>query len=183
MNALALAAAIVLSEIPLDTSVVPGPKSQLPGYERSVEQCGEFVYRYFRLHGHPYPDYPTLGQPAEYIRQANYRAQFPAFSNPSAVGPRAGDILAAQGPAGEYHTALIWIVETDVVWVYHANVPLGNASRDWRDHILRVPLTRAADGAYFMPPLKTSELGFRHDMAVVGWIHPTGSSRLPGAPD
>ena len=82
-----------------------------------------------------------------------------------------------------YHTALVWRVEEDGVWVYHANVPKGDASPDWRAHVMRLPMTRGADGSYFLPPLKTSTLGFGSDMDVTGWIHPTGSSRLPGAPD
>ena len=179
-----LPATTVLSEIPLDTSIVPGPESSIPGYEDGVEQCGEFVYRYFRVHGHAYPDYPTLGQPAEYVLSGNYRDQFPAFTNPSFTAPRAGDILAAKGPAdGEYHTALVWKVEPDRVWVYQANVPKGTASPDWQDHVAGLPMTRKPDGSYFMPPLNTSQLGYRHDFDVAGWIHPTGSSRLPGAPD
>src|ERR1051325_11725476 len=55
------------SEMPLNLKIVPGPKSQIPGYEDQVEQCGEFVYRYFVTYGLRYPaHYPTVGQPAEY---------------------------------------------------------------------------------------------------------------------
>ena len=171
----------VLSQIPLDTSVVPRRRSIIPGYEDHVEQCGEFVYRYFREHGR---DYPTRGQPAEYILQGNYRDQFPAFANPSFTAPRAGDILAAKGPAAdEYHTALIWKVESAAVWVYQANVPWGNGSPDWRKHVARLPMILRPDGSYFMPALKTSHLGYDHDFDVVGWIAPTGSSGLAGVPD
>ncbi|MCX5789815.1 MAG: CHAP domain-containing protein [Elusimicrobia bacterium] len=173
----------VLSEITFDTGVVPGPRSTIPGWEDHVEQCGEFVYRYFRAQGHGYPDYPTRGQPAEYILQGNYRDQFPAFTNPSFTAPRAGDILAAKGPAAdEYHTALIWKVDTQAVWVYQANVPWGNRSPDWRNHLARLPMILRPDGSYFMPALPTSHLGYNHDFDVVGWIHPTGSASLAGAP-
>ncbi len=173
----------VLSEIALDTSIVPRAHSALPGYGSQVEQCGEFVYRYFRTLGRRYPkNYPTLGQPAEYILGGDYKENFPAFRNPSAVPPRAGDILAAMGRGdGEFHTALIWKVTRDGVWVYQANVPYGNASPDWRAHVMKFEL-RDDRGKFWMPPLRTSRLGYRHDMPVVGWIHPIGTGRLPGAP-
>lgn len=173
----------VPSAMALDFTIRPRDRSSLRGFESSAEQCGEFVYRYFRESGRGWPDYPTLGQPAEYIRHGQYKPTHPAFKNPGATPPRAGDILAATGPPGSgmFHTALVYKVERDAVWVYQANVPLGNRSADPRDHLMRLPLTRRPDGTWFMPPLPTSRLGYRADMAVTGWIHPTGTSRLPGA--
>ncbi|MBI4424684.1 MAG: hypothetical protein HY554_13205 [Elusimicrobia bacterium] len=174
-----------VSEIPLDTGIVPRPRSRLLGYEDEVEQCGEFLYRYFKESGHAWPDYPTLGQPAEYIRGGEHGGPFPAFLNPSSTPPRAGDLVAGIGPPGYgmYHSALIWKVEADAVWVYQANVPWGNASPFWEDHVMRFPLERLEDGRYWMPPLRTSGMGYWADINVTGWIHPTGASRLPGAPD
>jgi hypothetical protein len=82
--------------------------------------------------------------------------------------------LAAAGPPGSglFHTALIFKVEAGSVWVYQANVPVGNASPNAADHIMRFPLQHRADGSWFMPPLETSRLGYRANMDVVGWIHP-----------
>ncbi|MBV8315408.1 MAG: hypothetical protein JOZ53_10765 [Planctomycetaceae bacterium] len=47
----------------------------------------------------------------------------------------------------------------------------------------QLPLQQRPDGTWFMPPLATSGQGYSHDMNVTGWIHPTGNSRLPGAPE
>ncbi|MCC7386770.1 MAG: CHAP domain-containing protein [Deltaproteobacteria bacterium] len=173
------------SEIALDLSIVPRARSTLPGYGRSVEQCGEFVYRYFRAHGHAYPDYPTLGQPAEYVASGSYKPSFPAFRNGSHTPPRAGDILTFRGPpmSGLYHTALIYKVEADAVWVYQANLPIGNASPIAADHTMKLPLLRTPEGRFVMPKLESRKLGMSGDVDVVGWIHPTGQSRLPGAPE
>ena len=173
------------SEIALDTSIVPRGYSLLPGLDGEVEQCGEFVYRYFAAHGQGWPRYPTLGQPAEYIRGRSQRPEFPAFLNGGLVPPRAGDIIAGTGPPGSgiYHTALVWKVEKDAIWVYQANVPLRFDSSRWQDHVARLPMDRLDDGGYRIRPIDRAFSRFRADIGLTGWIHPLGDRRLPGAPD
>jgi hypothetical protein len=180
------AAAGIASEIEVDPSIQPRNRSTIPGFERSVEQCGEFAYRYFHtLH----KGYPTQGQPYEFLRTglgvfftANgpVRKPMPQFErnfNGGDVPPRAGDILVAKGPRpGEYHTAIITKVADGQVHVLQANVPLNY--HGGREVHACYPL-EVRNGKYTMPALPTSKKGYRDDFPVAGWIRPTGADALP----
>lgn len=167
------------SEIAVDTSVQPRSHSTIPGYENHVEQCGEFVYRYFHAEG---KGYPTFGQPYNFLmtgRDANgvAKPQFERNFNGGTTPPQAGDILVAKGPKpGQFHTALITKVDGNKVTVLQANVPY-----NWqggKELTGEFPL-EFKDGKYTMPVLPTSQKGYRDDYPVIGWIHPTGKDALP----
>ncbi|MDB5099470.1 MAG: hypothetical protein JWM80_3891 [Cyanobacteria bacterium RYN_339] len=174
------------SEIELDASIQPRNRSTIPGFERSVEQCGEFAYRYFHtLH----KGYPTQGQPYEFLKTGQgvfftangpVRKAMPQFErnfNGGAEPPCAGDILVAKGARpGEYHTAIITKVQDGQVHVLQANVPLNYCGG--REVQAAYPL-ESRNGKHTMPPLPTSKKGYKDDFQVVGWIRPTGADALP----
>jgi len=174
------------SAIALDPALQPRNHSRIPGYEKYVEQCGEFVWRYFNTSG---KHYPTMGQPYYFLLSGlDEKGQpHPAFKrllNNGTLPPRAGDILVAKGPgSGEFHTALIQAVQGNTVVIFQANV-----AWDWQAPgkflYARLPLQYDyTTGLYYMPDLPTSKFGYRHDFWVAGWIHPTGDENsLPGAP-
>jgi peptidoglycan hydrolase-like protein with peptidoglycan-binding domain len=177
------------SEIEVNASIQPRNRSTIPGFESSVEQCGEFAYRYFHTLG---KGYPTQGQPYEFLQTgigafftANgvVRKPMPQFErsfNGGAEPPRAGDILVAKGPRpGQFHTAIVTKVDAQGVHVLQANVPLNY--QGGRDVQAVYPL-KLEDGQYTMPPLPTSQKGYRDDFAVTGWIRPTGADALPQKP-
>lgn len=167
------------SAVRLDPNVQPRAKSTLPGYENGVEQCGEFAFRYFRSQG---KGYPTLGQPLFFLQSGKdhnggARPAFGRFMNGTTEPPRAGDILVCKGPRpGQFHTAIIEKVDDEGVHVFQSNVP-----HNWRGgkHVKAVYPLVLRNGVYKMPPLPTSQAGYRDDFAVTGWIRPTGRDALP----
>jgi len=174
------------SAITLDPAIQPRNHSTIPGYENYVEQCGEFVYRYFHTLN---LTYPTMGQPYYFLTtglddQGRAHPEYARVLNGGFTPPKAGDILVAKGPAqGEFHTALIQAVRGSSITVFQANV-----AWDWaapgKYLYARLPLQfNLTSSRYYMPPLPTSQFGYNHDFPVAGWIHPTGAAAsLPGAP-
>ncbi|MDB5101628.1 MAG: Cell wall lytic [Cyanobacteria bacterium RYN_339] len=171
----------VQSEIQVDPNTQPRAHSTIPGYGDSVEQCGEFAYRYFKAQG---KNYPTQGQPYDFMMTGKgafytsagltYREQpqFERHLNGGAEPPRAGDILVAKGPKpGQFHTAIVTRVDGEGVHVLQANVPYNWIGGKETEGVF--PL----DGTH-MPALPTSQKGYNDDYAVVGWIHPTGEDAL-----
>src|SRR5205814_1551722 len=139
--------------------------STIPGWEKWVEQCGEFVYRYFHTSG---KNYPTMGQPYYFLMSGldEKNISHPAYQrilNNGTVPPKAGDILVAKGPAsGEFHTALIQAVRGSSITIFQANV-----AWDWQAPgkylYARLPLNYDFDtNLYYMPPLPTSRFGYNH---------------------
>jgi len=140
-----------------------------------VEQCGEFIYRYFRTHN---KKYPTQGQPYFFLTTGldNNKEPQPAWMrifNGGQIPPMAGDILVAKGKDNQdFHTALITEVSAQGVSVLQANVPL-----DWQSQpILEDIFSLQYDAEtlhYFMPNLPTSRYGYSNDFVVTGWIRGT----------
>jgi peptidoglycan hydrolase-like protein with peptidoglycan-binding domain len=174
------------SEIILDPKVQPRNRSTIAGFGDQVEQCGEFAYRYFQSQG---KKYPTQGQPYEFLKTGKgvfftangpverEMPQFERHFNDGTVPPRAGDILVAKGPRpGQYHTAIVTKVQGNRVHVLQANVPLNYQTGKEIHAEFTLELR---DGKAHMPPLPTSQKGYRNDYPVTGWIRPTGDDALP----
>lgn len=181
------------SRMAIDTALMP--KNQ--GNFGTVEQCMEFIMRYFREsrgkmgRGGPSFDQEFGNQHdlAGDVRQlASGRLVKPGYDgylNGSITPPRAGDILAADNPGtDEFHVALVTAVEPRgygwEVTVFQANVPFNTNGARLEDHLQKLPL-RYDDGHWTLPALPTSHLGYNGDLDVVGWIHPEGDKALPGA--
>lgn len=181
------------SKLPLDTSI--RPKDQ--GAFGTVEQCGEFVMRYFKearaaagLSGASFEtDFGPQHDLADTLRRmaagTETRAGYTAYLNSGLTPPRAGDVLIAQSPDGsEFHYALITGVENKggqwMATVYQANVPFDVNSHDPKDHLQEIPIAYR-DGRWSLQRLATAQAGYGSDMDVVGWIHPGPAKALPGA--
>lgn len=182
------------TRLEVDRSIVPGDKSASFG---TVEQCMEFVMRYFResrakagLTGSSFEtDFGPQHSLADELRlMANDPGRKPGYAghlNNGLTPPRAGDVLVAESADGEeFHIALVTEVNHRggrwEVTVYEANVPFNTNSPHPEDHLHRLPLTDD-NGTWEMPALPTSRQGYANDMFVVGWIHPEGDKALPGA--
>lgn len=130
---------------------------------RPAEQCGHFVYRYYRSQGR---GYPTLGQPYFFLltgrdERAVPRPAWLRFRNGTTEPPRAGDILVAKGAApGAFHTALITRVDGQGVHVLQANLaPVHD--------VYQLVLRR---GVFTLPA--------HAGLGIAGWIRPTGRDAL-----
>ncbi len=147
------------SALTIDESV--RPKDVSPEFENSVEQCMEFVERYFRTEmaksgrktGSFGEDWPSQHNIADEVRAMASGAKpvegYSAYLNGQGLPPRAGDVLslesaADQGtPASEFHVTV-------------------------------------KGGKWTLQRVMTSQRGYSTDMDIVGWIHPTGKKALPG---
>lgn len=184
------------SRMEIDRSIAPRDKSASFG---TVEQCMEFVMRYFRESrakaGKPGSSFEADFGPqhnlADDLRlmasDPSMRPGYNGYLNDGMTPPRAGDVLVAESLNGEeFHIALVTEVTPRggqwEVTVYEANVPFNTNSPRPEDHLHKLPLTYR-DGTWSMPALPTSRQGYNHDMFVVGWIHPEGNKTLPGAAD
>ncbi|MDB5099958.1 MAG: hypothetical protein JWM80_4379 [Cyanobacteria bacterium RYN_339] len=161
----------------------------------TVEQCMEFVLRYFQERRAKLGALgPTLEaafkvqhdlQP-EILGLADASRPIPGYAaglNGGLTPPGPGAILAAKGPGG-FHTAIVLGVERTPqgfeATVFQANVPLFTNGPTLADHLERLTL-RYEDGRWLLPPLKTGAQGYPGDMAVVGWITPDAAHGLPEA--
>jgi hypothetical protein len=177
----------------IDSNIMPKQHGQFG----TVEQCMEFVMRYFRVArqeaGEATASFDTdFGKQhnlADTVRQLAAgtldQPGYDGYLNGGITPPRAGDILSAENQAtDEFHVALVTNVQKQgnqwYVTVYQANVPFNNDSPNLSDHLQKLPMTYQ-NGKWVIQPLNTSQEGYKGDMAVVGWIHPEDDKALPGA--
>lgn len=182
------------SKLELDRSIKPKDKSASFG---TVEQCGEFVMRYFRESrakaGLPGTSFDTDFGPQHNLSNdlrlmasdPSMRKGYSGHLNDGMTPPRAGDVLVAESLDGEeFHLALVAeVAHRGGQWevtVYEANVPFNSNGPRVEDHLHKLSLTNS-NGKWSMPALPTSSQGYNNDLHVVGWIHPEGDKALPGA--
>lgn len=181
------------SQMPVNRAIRPHDESDVFD---SVEQCMEFVMRYFRtemqntgrMHGSFGEDWPEQRNIAAEVRQMAEgklrKMGYTAYLNGGSVPPRAGDVLSLEAPDGEFHVALVTKVHhKDGKWfvrVFEANVPFNTNDPEIAHHFSELPM-EVKNGRFKILSAKTSEKGYGMDMDVVGWIHPLGEKALPGA--
>ena len=195
------------SHMRIDRHVRPLDHSAVPGWT-TVEQCMEFVMRYCRTvrrklgfrdggFGGTWKKQYNLAVDVEAMANGTLKKRgYAAHLNGGAVPPRAGDVLAMQGPVPapgqnrRFHVALV----TDTYkkgpqWyarVYEANVPYHQNPKAVAEHLSEIPMT-VQDGRFTLARVPTGAKGYVTpegkpvDMDPVGWIHPDASKALPGA--
>lgn len=189
------------SHVKIDEAVRPADKSAI--FDNSIEQCMEFVMRYFRtvrekLHkpdggfGADWTLQYNIADDVKHIADGSLKKQgYVAFLNGGAVPPRAGDVLSMQSPVvgdakpRHFHVALISdVYQKGRDWyakVFEANVPYHVNLPDVKQHYSEIPLN-VKNGKFTLDRVKTAAKGYTTDMDVVGWIHPLKEKALPGAP-
>ncbi|MDB5099030.1 MAG: hypothetical protein JWM80_3451 [Cyanobacteria bacterium RYN_339] len=189
------------SHIKIDEAVRPADQSKI--FDGSIEQCMEFVMRYFRTvrekfhakdggFGADWTMQYNIADDVKHIADGSLKKPgYVAFRNGGAVPPRAGDVLSMQSPVvgdakpRHFHVALISdVYQKGRRWyakVFEANVPYHINVQDVKKHYAEIPL-KVHNGKFELDRVRTSLKGYTTDMDVVGWIHPLKEKALPGAP-